>query len=1757
MKRLAFSIILVTALSTAALAEDAPFVFPGWARYAGWHAQWGLTVADFNADGIPDVAVCSEKGADGHSQISLLFGQSDGSLGERSTFRLGTEFRSDQLDMAATDLIPDPEGLPDLILGASYSYGGGSNQGVVIILRNAGPPDYGFIIEETSLVAGGSSYMITTGDYNGDGLVDFAYSGYATSGVFVRYGQATGGFTAPSYVWIGDHCRSLESADLDLDGYCDIALTRDYGISHTLIVFHGSESGINAEPRWAYDLPGDMSPGPEMAIADFSNDGLPDIAFGYARYGWNPLRSVSVFYASENGGFNERVDINAGSSALIAAGDINGDGYIDLATATDYGGYGAGSVLYGLGSQGFSESASFVVGNTTCSLALADLNRDGRAEVLVTNNMNRVAILRQERGRPLGACHEFSVGAMPMELAAADFDKDGNTDLAVVNGDDQDVSLLWGLGDGSFERGTPDLPVGTAPIDIIAGHFDDDDTPDLAITGGLMIYHGDPNGSRAFSYLEDIGGNWSAIAAGYFDDDNRMDIALAAGSTVAVLHSQSEGNFAGGYTDTFTVSTGGLCGIASADLNGDGLADLAVLGGNIAVLYGQLDGSFGAFEYCEVPRPAGWILQSIAAGDVNGDGLIDLLATSFSNDGYNMQGGLAILHGLPGGGFGDSETFTFEDYDGPAGVAVADLDSDTIADIIVSNYSSQYVLLGSETGAFSRHQFAPGAYGPSAPNGIVLADFNNDGRKDLAFPQGHLSLISVMLNQLTSSIAGDVAVTEVLAPAAGVTGDVATVQWTVRNQRDTELTGKWADAVYFSRDQRWDIDDQKLGIVDDLVRTLAPNGEEGDSYEASLEVALPGVVPGDFHILVRADATAQIGPEDTEEDNVMANPIAMDLPEIIVQPANEDPNDYPGLNDTFTANSRTFCYKLEAIAGEDLLIPLETDANDAHNELYIRYGAVPTRSVYDAKYETPFDPNQTARIPGTQEGTYYVLAYADNLPPDANAPFNIRAEYLPFDLTDVTPHRVGDTGQVTITLAGSGFKAGADVQVSDGNDISLYCEKITLVNSGIVRARFQMQNEAHGTYDVSIQNPGGATRVLEEVIVVEEATGIQVDLQISGDLEPRFNQPVYFEGTITNNGNVDTPYLTVVAEIDREVGMGWERPEDALPLAADFPDADWLTQSPTATFRNGVTGDVFFLRDFAPGRQVKFTTHIERLAVVGGETFKMDFWVMPMPRDYFAEDLVETMEVGRNHALTFNRADVPDDLLEVIDDPVLWLEYWLQHFEAIRLVDYDVFPYIDLGPSGVHSLSMDDYYDCIRGAREDFMLCAKDAVTDYGLPLPPGQVYFGYCVAKLYYDQAKCAGDDCGWIYNMACSDVRQFVPTVIYAVCGPPVVLGTSGCGRTTGSLDPNKKLRLKGVGDSGFVRDGERLSYMVQFENLPDASAAALKIDVNDALDPNLDWKTLELEMIAFGETVIQVPDGLSHYEGRVDVNGWTYDQNDGWHQYDDANDPVMPLIVDVNAGIDIDTGVVYWKLECADPCTGYYPPGAAGFLPPNVEEAFYPHPDDPCSLVHIGEGYVTFSVMPQPNLPTGTEITNMASIVFDWNPAIDTNDVLNTIDANDPNSFVLPLPETTRTLGPFLVEWTGDDIGSGIAYYDIYVSDNGGDYTLWLNNTIDTNGVFTGEDDHTYEFYSVAIDDVGNREEPPDAPDAETTVGVPWPDLNDDDKINALDLMLFSEQWPRTDCEEANDWCSGADLDQKGQVDATDFCIIAQHWLEVRQF
>jgi hypothetical protein len=351
-------------------------------------------------------------------------------------------------------------------------------------------------------------------------------------------------------------------------------------------------------------------------------------------------------------------------------------------------------------------------------------------------------------------------------------------------------------------------------------------------------------------------------------------------------------------------------------------------------------------------------------------------------------------------------------------------------------------------------------------------------------------------------------------------------------------------------------------------------------------------------------------------------------------------------------------------------------------------------------------------------------------------------------------------------------------------------------------------------------------------------------------------------------------------------------------------------------------------------------------------------------------------------------------------------------------------------------------------------------------------------------------------------------VVVVTEADSPPPGTPDGSGGGTPVAPKDPNDILGPAGFGDNHFVPAGHPLPYKILFENQPTATAPAQQVVITQQLDPNLDWRTFRLGSFGFGGQIFQVPVNAAYYQTRIDLT-----QTSGFY-------------VDVTATIDEINGMATWTFTTIDPNTGQIPiNGSIGFLPPDDANG-------------IGEGFVSYTILPKQSDPTGAVINAQATVVFDTQPSLDTPQIFNTIDAGTGlSSSVAPLPPFEPNT-QFNVSWSGTDAanGSAISSFTIYVSDNDGPYTAWLANTTLTSAPFVGQLGHTYAFYSLGTDNAGNVEPAHAVPDAVTLVPFPiqltaGPDqsVNEGDLVSLPGAMYTFSGHPQT-LKLSADWGDG---------------------------
>ena len=599
-----------------------------------------LVAADFNGDGKIDLAV-SNPGTPGTDPggVAILLGNGDGTFQAAKSFPAGqnpgalaaADFNGDgKMDVAAASSVAGPivtlSGNGNGTLGAPVPVGNGSNSPAVpvsilaIDLNGDGRPDLavanqGFVTGPTSSI----STLLNTG-----------------SGFNPAFNAPLPLAIIPSY---------LAYADLDHDGNTDLIAVSSS--ASAMIVLLGKGNGTFQNP--AYYAAGD---GASTAVVQPLSDGTsflmtPDLG-----------GSVWVTAVSPTGDIGApALAMVGGAPTGVAVGDLNGDGQPDAVVT---GGSSDVSVLLGNNGQ-FQNPVGYALGQPSPlaqAAVIGDLNGDGKPDVVVASagqagSPGVVSVLLGNGDGTLRPAHNANVNQNAQSLALADLNGDGKLDAAVAaygssfSGTDAGaVDVLLGNGDGTFQSPATLTVSGLHPQAVAVADLNGDKIPDIAAvvvssnqvgTSKLAVFLGKGDGTfqSAVTFpLQSTGGQASGIAIADWNRDSKLDVAAVSQSInspiahIDVLLGDGTGKFAS--APSLPVTEDGPVYLATADLNQDGVPDLLVghcCGqGSATYLYGNGDGTFQT----EAPLLTG---NSTTAVGVSVSGLFSTIVSADSGSG--------------------------------------------------------------------------------------------------------------------------------------------------------------------------------------------------------------------------------------------------------------------------------------------------------------------------------------------------------------------------------------------------------------------------------------------------------------------------------------------------------------------------------------------------------------------------------------------------------------------------------------------------------------------------------------------------------------------------------------------------------------------------------------------------------------------------------------------------------------------------------------------------------------------------------------------------------------------------------------------------------------------------------------------------------------------------------------------------------------------------------------------------------------------
>lgn len=521
--------------------------------------------------------------------------------------------------------------------------------------------------------------------------------------------------------------RNIFSGDLNEDGLSDFITLTTHG-TVTILLSSTRGSFLSSARHYTITPFGDSLEDDEAsaAINDFNGDGHLDLVVAS-----RPDASIALYTGRGDGRFDEGDRLQVAAFGIMGAADLNRDGRADLLL----GGSGAVTVLRGKADGTFHPGVSTPLERRDSRRAiLADFNQDYTPDLVTWSDDEdfMVSLGNGDGTFAPGLIHVLSsVGNISF---AADIDRDGRIDMVTSSNYNEILTLHPGNGDGTFGSGRTLFSDFFALV--INGDFDGNGTVDLLTyhPRGLMMRTGAGDGTFGTPTPVPWDGappTWGTIVQD-FDHDGRLDIASGADyRSVTVILGNGDGTFD---RNTLVAVGDRPWDIESRDFNGDGRDDIVTANADSHDLTILLNdgGGFSRLPFgATVDTP-----HSIASGDLDGDGHLDVLV--------GQREGYSVFLGNGDGSFHDRQRITLGDSSWAT--ELGDVDGNGSLDFVgmYGHLDEVRIFRNNGDGTFDAGQTI--AVG-DIPRALVVGDFDEDGRDDIAISNdGSDSLTFILRN---------------------------------------------------------------------------------------------------------------------------------------------------------------------------------------------------------------------------------------------------------------------------------------------------------------------------------------------------------------------------------------------------------------------------------------------------------------------------------------------------------------------------------------------------------------------------------------------------------------------------------------------------------------------------------------------------------------------------------------------------------------------------------------------------------------------------------------------------------------------------------------------------------------------------------------------------------------------------------------------------------------------------------------------------
>ena len=632
-----------------------------------------------------------------------------------------------------------------------------------------------------------SGYALAIGDLDADGKPDVVTADASSGNIsFIRNSSVAGqtSFGTRFSYPIGTNPVAVLIKDLDGDGRPDVVTTNN-GSGSISVSRNDAIVSLQAGVFFRHvDFQVGSTAFPySTAAGDINGDGKPDLVVANHASG-----TLSIFANQSNPGsitaasFAAKVDFpTSGMPRAVTMGDVDGDGKTDIVyvseenkTVTVLRNIAASQVISNSGSTAtFATPVDFSTGDNPTSVALGDVDGDGKLDILVGNYAaGTVSVFRNQsaagvmNAASFAAKTDFSIGSQPFSIGVGDADGDGKPDVVAANAGSNTLTLLRNMAtSGVINTGSFASPLAFAaggyPVSAAIADLDIDGiaeavslnaadssfsvfriTPSFNAGQALIVSSLSPSSGPAGTpiTITGTGFNTSAMANTVYFGSVKATVTDGGATSLTVIVP------AGAVYQPVTVlnTTNALAGTSAGAYN-------TTFGNPFGT------GTPANFYLAPVGFATGSLPYQVAAGDLDGDGKVDLAVANYNSNTVSVLRNISSTGSINAASF--AEKVDFQLGNNPSSVSIADIDGDGKPDLVATcNNSSVVAVLRntSVSGSISassfalRMNFSTGSF--AYPYHTVIADVDGDGKPDLITANTLANTVAIQRNNSGAGI---------------------------------------------------------------------------------------------------------------------------------------------------------------------------------------------------------------------------------------------------------------------------------------------------------------------------------------------------------------------------------------------------------------------------------------------------------------------------------------------------------------------------------------------------------------------------------------------------------------------------------------------------------------------------------------------------------------------------------------------------------------------------------------------------------------------------------------------------------------------------------------------------------------------------------------------------------------------------------------------------------------------------------------------